>query len=153
MLPDFEQDGTLPPGIHTCSWEEFSQRYGHNRTRKVILSGLVALLADLRDAGGIYIFVDGSFICNKSRPSDYDACVYILELKTESEIRQMLSDDSNIGFLQLKRRYGGDIRVDMTPVRGSISPYIEFFQRDERKLGKRKGLVRLKIQELNIGQL
>jgi len=27
VIPDFDENGNLPPGVHFCEWEEFVERY------------------------------------------------------------------------------------------------------------------------------
>ena len=74
MLPDFNQTGVLPPGIHWANWDDLTQRYGRNPWRKSLLAGLKAALENLRDAGCRTAYIDGSFVTDKEYPNDYDAC-------------------------------------------------------------------------------
>ncbi len=34
MLPDFDKDGKLPPGIHLAAWAEVAARFGWNKRRR-----------------------------------------------------------------------------------------------------------------------
>lgn len=74
MIPKFDQNGNLPPGQHLASWQEVFQRYGYNFHRKRLLRGLKAALANLKKAGCQRIYLDGSFICDKETPGDFDLC-------------------------------------------------------------------------------
>ncbi len=29
MIPDFDENGNLPPGVHFCDWSEFKERFGY----------------------------------------------------------------------------------------------------------------------------
>lgn len=31
MISKFDENGNLPPGVHSCEWEEFKERFGYNR--------------------------------------------------------------------------------------------------------------------------
>ncbi len=74
MIPDFDNNNNLPPGIHTTTWQEFCQRYGYTKHRKELLEGLEKGMNQLRNVGCKCIWVDGSFITKKHRPKDFDAC-------------------------------------------------------------------------------
>ena len=74
MIPDFRRNGHLPPGIHWATWDELKERYGTNSWRQRLLTGLGAVLENLKAAGCRTIYVDGSFVTSKELPNDYDAC-------------------------------------------------------------------------------
>jgi hypothetical protein len=40
MIPDFDENGNLPPGIYFCNWNEFKKRFGHH-WYKFIRVGLI----------------------------------------------------------------------------------------------------------------
>lgn len=46
MIPEFNENGNLPPGIHWVEWEEFKERFGYNNRRVLLMAGL-----EERDAG------------------------------------------------------------------------------------------------------
>jgi hypothetical protein len=29
MIPDFDENGNLPAGVHFCDWEEFKEKFGY----------------------------------------------------------------------------------------------------------------------------
>ncbi len=39
-IPEFLENGNLPPGIHSVSWSEFKEKYGIRFKRKQQLAGL-----------------------------------------------------------------------------------------------------------------
>jgi hypothetical protein len=39
MIPDFDENGNLPPGVHFCSWDEFNERFGYTRNRRQLKTG------------------------------------------------------------------------------------------------------------------
>lgn len=40
MIPEFDENGNLPPGIHFCSWSEFKEKFGYNTRRNTLISGI-----------------------------------------------------------------------------------------------------------------
>lgn len=44
MIPGFDSNGNLPPGVHTATWGQFCGHFGHSEHRKNLLAGLVAAL-------------------------------------------------------------------------------------------------------------
>ena len=74
MLPKFNQNGLLPPGIYIVDWEEFVQRFGYNPWRNHLLDGLREALDSLKNVGCRMVYIDGSFVTDKEYPNDYDAC-------------------------------------------------------------------------------
>jgi hypothetical protein len=74
MIPEFDINGNLPPGIHQVTWEEFTKRFGITRHRCKLLGGLKRALDSLKAAGCQTVYVDGSFITEKKVPGDFDAC-------------------------------------------------------------------------------
>jgi len=39
MIPDFDENGNLPPGIHRCTAEEVKARFGHGSSERVVETG------------------------------------------------------------------------------------------------------------------
>lgn len=74
MIPEFDDNGNLPPGVHWVEWEEFKERFGYNRGRRLLMDGLEMAMQDLQAAGCRVIYINGSFTTIKSDPIDFDAC-------------------------------------------------------------------------------
>ena len=72
MLPSFMDNGCLPPGVHSASWDEVAERFGGSARRQVLLQGLLEAAANLRAAGARVIWLDGSFATDKEEPDDWD---------------------------------------------------------------------------------
>jgi len=73
MIPAFDTDGNLPPGVHLAAWDEFATRFGITPHRQRLLGGLESALVVLQAAGCRRVYVDGSFVSSKAVPNDYDA--------------------------------------------------------------------------------
>jgi hypothetical protein len=74
-LPDFRDDGWMPTGHHTATWDEVVDRFGGatGSRRALLTERLRKLRDDLRacNVTGI-IVLDGSYISAKSEPGDFD---------------------------------------------------------------------------------
>lgn len=74
-IPQFDNTGYLPSGIHLCSGEEFLERFCSSESRKTFTKTVVHILDFAKDRGARNIFVGGSFITNKENPSDIDCLI------------------------------------------------------------------------------
>ena len=73
-IPEFDEYGNLPAGVHFCEWEEFKKRFSTNLKRRNMISGLELAMSQLKAAGCRMIYIDGSFVTIESDPNDFDAC-------------------------------------------------------------------------------
>ena len=145
MLPDFNQHGLLPPGIHWTDWDELQSRYGTTPWRGLLLSGLRAALENLKDAGCAVAYIDGSFVTDKEVPKDFDACwaEHGVDLSMLDPVLQ-----------RFERRRAAQKRVffgELMPA-GAIADaegrtFLEFFQLD-RDSGRPKGIVAIDLRGL-----
>ncbi|MEQ8464638.1 DUF6932 family protein [Coleofasciculus sp. E1-EBD-02] len=74
MIPDFDENGNLPPGVHFCEWEGFVERFGTNALRLRLIRGLQMAIEQLKAAGCRTMYINGSFVTIKADPGDFDAC-------------------------------------------------------------------------------
>ena len=74
MIPEFDSNGNLPPGVHFCTWEEFVERFGTTELRLRLMRGLKMAMEQLWKAGCRTIYINGSFVTSKEDPGDFDAC-------------------------------------------------------------------------------
>ena len=74
MIPLFNKDGNLPPGVHWTTWPEFVERFGITPHRQRLIKGLKSAIEVLSKAGCQTIYIDGSFVTTKETPGDFDAC-------------------------------------------------------------------------------
>jgi hypothetical protein len=78
MIPGFNEDGYLPPGIHAATLDEISARFGQeSELREVQIQSLHWLVDLARRAGVQKIVVNGSFVTDKLEPNDVD-CVLLI---------------------------------------------------------------------------
>ncbi|MDP9864879.1 MULTISPECIES: DUF6932 family protein [Streptosporangium] len=145
VLPDFTDDGLLPPGLHRASWDEVVGRFGFSAQRQRLLRGLREAGTNLRDAGARHLWLDGSFTTSKAEPSDFD-CAWAHDGVDLSKIDPVLIDPVDIrnGRLRQKAKYFGEFLVGTE--RGSGMPFQLFFQ--QSKDGTAKGIVLLDLRTL-----
>ena len=102
MLPSFTEHGLLPPGIHDCSLQDAYDYFCTNDHRRRIWDGLLNFI-ELMKFYGIdrdYIILDGSFVTDKSIPSDIEL-VFPVDIKTLTK-KQKAEQKHNVftaGFL------------------------------------------------------
>ena len=76
MLPEFDDHGVLPPGLHSCSLTELVARFGRGSAeREVECKELGEFLDWCRAAGVQRVIVNGSFVTSKTVPIDVDIII------------------------------------------------------------------------------
>lgn len=145
MIPKFENNGNLPPGIHNASIVEVKQRFGINPHRKNLLTGLDKLLKHLEDIGCFLVYLDGSFITNKEYPSDYDLAWSTEGLSNDniSKIDPILLDIKQFKT-EVKEKYLGDIFPAEIPEGNTGKRFRDFFQID-KNTGEDKGIIAISL--------
>lgn len=79
MIPQFNEDGYLPPGIHRATLEEIGVRFGQESELRQAQMESLRWLIDLAKRAGVQrIVVNGSFVTDKLEPNDVD-CVLLIE--------------------------------------------------------------------------
>ena len=146
MIPEFDENGNLPPGIHFCEWEEFKERFGTNITRDRLIKGLSRAMMKLKAAGCRIIYINGSFVTSKVKPKDYDACweddgITLGDLKSVDPVLYNFAR----GRAQQKSLYRGEIFPASYPADESGKNYLDFFQFDTRT-NVRKGIIAIDLQ-------
>jgi hypothetical protein len=129
MVPLFNDDGQLPPGIHFCNWEEFVVRFGTTQHRLNLIAGLKTAMVQLRSAGCPTIYIDGSFVTHKLIPGDFDACWE----ESKVDINQLKSIAPELLKFDAKRAtqkavYGGEFFPAGVPADSYGTSFLEFFQ-------------------------
>lgn len=79
MIPDFNQDGYLPPGLHRASLDEIDERFGwQSEIRRAQMESLRWLVDAAIRAGVTRVVLNGSFVTDVLEPNDAD-CVLLIE--------------------------------------------------------------------------
>jgi hypothetical protein len=145
MIPEFEQDGSLPPGIHWATWQEVINRFGYTPHRQDLLLGLKRALDALRIAGCNVVFLDGSFVTAKRMPNDFDACWD--SQGVDPNLLDPLLLDFSRGRAAQKAFYRGELFPAQFREGGGGSTFLEFFQ-IQKETGRAKGIVAIEIGTL-----
>lgn len=97
-IPELNQNGLLPTGVHDCTLAEIAGFFGANAHRKRLCQNLVACLEqDIRPLFSHPILVDGSFVTDKDEPEDIDI---VLDLKEASDEQKW----QGLTFMNKKQR-------------------------------------------------
>lgn len=89
-LPDFNERGDLPDGIHPATLEAILNRFGKSPRRTVIARRLERIHALARSTGHLARFiVFGSFITDKPEPNDVD--IFLL-MEDSFDVRQVSTE-------------------------------------------------------------
>lgn len=140
-------DGLLPPGVHSCNWEEIKRRYGAFRLsdrRPRLFNKLADLLVRLRASQlFVAVVVDGSFATEQAEPNDIDL---VLVLRRDHDWQREPSPDDYrlLDRSSLRRHFGFDafMATDGSP---AYQGMVEFFSRVRDNPEARKGMLRVEL--------
>jgi Family of unknown function (DUF6932) len=77
MIPPFNQDGVLPPGVHQATLEEVASLFGHSsEIRRVQMESVRWMVELALRAGADRIVLNGSFVTDIIETNDVD-CVLL----------------------------------------------------------------------------
>lgn len=145
MLPAFNPDGMLPPGIHSCTWDELVKGLAWSPRRQWLIAGLRLAALALKTAGCKVLYIDGSFVTQKDEPGDYDGCWESTGVDVAKLDPILLAFDP--GRLAQKTKFRGELFVAHSVAeRKTGKRYMEFFQQDRD--GNRKGLIAIDLGSL-----
>jgi hypothetical protein len=145
-IPDLNEQGVLPPGVHECTLEEVGARFGRfaeTSQRPDLFARLTAYMGELSKAGvANAIIIDGSFVTAVPHPNDIDLIVVLKE-----GVSQLATQPPHVYNVISKRRVSSRNRFDIVPVRDNTSDLdeaIAFFER-VRYSEIKKGLLRIEL--------
>ena len=96
MVPEFNEYGYLPLGVHGATLEEIAARFGRESELRQVQMQSLGWLVDLaRRAGVLRIIVDGSFVTDVYEPNDVD-CVLLIGPSYPND--QLADDDLQKGL-------------------------------------------------------
>jgi hypothetical protein len=145
MIPDFDTNGNLPPGVHETTLDDIEVKFTSTLKRKEHFELLKQLIKDLKAIGCKTIYIDGSYITRKSLPNDIDICWESngVDLNTAKLIMPILWDFRNGRYAQQKK-YHADIFPARCIELSSKLYFLDFFQVD-KNTGESKGIIKLQI--------
>lgn len=142
MIPDFDDQGLLPPGIHQADFDEFRERFAifdRSDRRLQVFEQLERLVTEARKSAIVTrIIVGGSFVTAKAEPNDFD-CILVLDPGIVG-IPLRPFEYNLVSRRMARRMFGGDI---LSALDGSdaLDQYLEFFQ--TTRDGQRTGIVEI----------
>lgn len=146
MLPEFDDEGDLPVGIHAATLAEIGTRFGQFTVsdRRMKLLARLRQIVELAWASGIVarILVVGSFITAKPEPNDVDL---VLVVVAELEFEELKPSQYAVTNRQALRRVVKGTDYDVAVARAGTAKaqeVLEFFQLNRR--GKQIGIVEVK---------
>lgn len=143
MIPEFDKNGNLPPGVHWVEWEEFEARFNYNPTRQRLIDGLKLAMRHLSEAGCRTIYIDGSFTTSKEKPGDFDGCYDEDAVNTDYLRINAPRLYNHYDRTGQKSKYKGEIFPSNQPIGNYGDSSYDFFQSD--RLGNRKGLIAIDL--------
>jgi hypothetical protein len=144
MIPPFDPDGDLPPGVHEAAWLEFKERFcifARSDRRLRLCQRIEQMVREARAAQVVErIIFGGSFVTSEAEPNDFD-CIIVLAPKVRYEDlqpSQLWVADAR----EASRRYRTDAFVARAN-QSTLPVYLDFLavNRD----GKRVGLVEVRL--------
>lgn len=141
MIPDFDNNGNLPPGIHTATIKEVAARFATNSHRGKLFNLLLEVLMILQRCNCPEVHLNGSYITTKEEPEDYDLCFESTGIEPTPELYDFLAQKEEAR----KKRYGGDIFVRM-PEPPYYYDHVTQWQTDGRNDDLAKGILRINLQ-------
>lgn len=146
-LPDFRDDGWLPPGHHQITWDELIANFGGtpDSPRQAILQRVI-LWRDRARSHGLTgrLLLNGSFISTKPAPGDFDA-IFVGAEGVEERLATNPEAQLLLNYLVCKELYGGDLLFFSE---AACRKYPEFCRLDGFDYSKNmtpKGLVELTV--------
>ncbi len=145
IIPTFDDNGLLPLGIHWAFWDEFFDRLAITGWRRQIASGIRAAVENLKDAGCLTVYINGSFVTAKEVPNDFDACWEEAGVDPTVLNPVLLTFDPD--RVTQKAKYQGELFQASDIASGDGFSFLEFFHTD-RETGGRKGIIAIGLGEL-----
>ncbi len=100
-IPEFNEHGLLPVGIHECELSEIDDKFVYNNHRKTIWSAFTSYLEQLKSIPEIdVLYVDGSYTTDKLLPADVDVIVELPNPKIHAQILQRSGQMIERGFVK-----------------------------------------------------
>jgi hypothetical protein len=143
-LPAFREDGWLPEGHHTTTWEEISKVFGgaFGSHRALLLAQLLTWRDAARGVGlAGRMLLNGSFISTKVAPGDVDA-LFIFDEQTEERLKRDSEARELVNHARIKESGLGDLFcfAEATVRRFPALCRLDGFDID-KETGKAKGVV------------
>jgi len=146
-IPNFDENGFLPEGIHDCSLDEIVDRFGIFQTtdhRYRLCEQLQEFLTEIRSTNFVVaVIINGSFTTSKHVPNDVDLIVVLSkDHDFNAELRPF--EYNVLSRRRVRKRYSFDVLVARD---NSIEyrEYSDYFQQVRGQPENRKGVLRVQL--------
>lgn len=134
MIPDFDENGYLPPGVHRATIDEVVQRFGHgSEEREAAIQSLLWLIPMCRRGSVVRLILNGSFVTDQREPRDVD-CVLVPGPTFVEDSDATLALRIGLPYLSLQIAESND----------DLTFFVENLFASDRA-GRRKGLVEVEL--------
>lgn len=119
MIPEFNENGYLPAGIHVATLAEMEARFGcDSEIRRSEMQALHWLIELVKRAGGRRIVINGSFVTDAPEPNDVD-CVVLIDETYPWDVAADITLAEGLPFLQLELLFQSDFDSMVNDVYGT----------------------------------
>ncbi len=144
-VPQFTNEGVLPPGMHECTLDEVARALGWSGRRRVLIARLRDYAGVLCAAwGSVSIILDGSFVSSVDEPNDIDVVVLINELGLGGAAPRP-DQATSIRRPWVNKQYSEEIDLQVAADDGLAAHWTTFFSEVKGRPGVLKGLVRVSL--------
>jgi hypothetical protein len=147
VLPEFDIDGDLPPGIHQATVDEIERRLARfvvSDRRISLFTRFKQLVAMIRSSGIVdRLVIGGSFVTSKAEPNDIDV---VIILSSDVDFGALTPSQYTVADRDGWRRVLKTDALDVLTVRNGTTRMdlvLEFFQC--RRENKQVGVVEVKL--------
>ena len=135
-IPELDQHGVLPPGIHGCSMVELLERFGTTKHRQNLIASLKKVLVIVRKDLAQPIYIDGGFVTASTRPADIDVVIDMLNAPEADRTKAFRL------MLEHRGRWYTRWKVDFMPeLPANGEKFIDSFQKVGPNTATRLGLI------------
>lgn len=102
MIPEFDERGYLPPGLHRAPIEEVERRFGRqSELRRVQMESLHWLLDLLQGKNVKRFVINGSFTTEEYEPNDVD-CIILIDEPASADEEMLEEALDGLPFLDIQ---------------------------------------------------
>lgn len=102
MIPQFDDSGVLPPGLHLATLDEIEARFGRQSDLRRVQMDSVRWMIDLAVRAGVKrIVLNGSFVTDRMEPNDVD-CVLLFVPGRRRDRARVKQLRAGLPFLDMK---------------------------------------------------
>lgn len=147
-IPELDDEGYLPPGLHQCSLEEVCDRFGRFQQtdqRCRLCEKLRQFAKEARKTGMVEeLVVDGSFVTSESNPGDVDLIIGVTAAHDfAADLRPF--EYNVLSKRRVRKFYGFDLLGVAVVGTELWRGYVDFFQKVKNRPDRQKGILRVTL--------